>query len=134
MADVTFDFLSFTTRYPEFVGIAQDTLASLFDEASNLYLDNTDNSIVQDESRRQYLLYLLTAHLAALSGLVTKDGQPRAVGRISSATQGSVTVAMEYLPPGSQSWYVQTQYGASYWEATSALRGFEYIPASWQPY
>ena len=134
MADVTFDFISFTDRYPEFVGIAQDTLASLFDEASSLYLDNTGSSIIQDETRRLYLLYLLTAHLAALSGLVTKDGQPRAVGHIDSATEGSVTVGLSYLTPGSSSWFAQTQYGASYWQATDAIRGFEYVRPPWQPY
>ena len=127
MTAVVFDPAAFKARYPEFAAVGDPTLAACFDEAG-LYLSNSDNSPVQNLTRRATLLNMLTAHLAALGGALSSDGQPRPVGRISSATEGSVSASMEYLAPGSSAWFAQTQYGAAFWQATSSLRGFRYIP------
>ncbi|KAG1434388.1 hypothetical protein G6F55_014548 [Rhizopus delemar] len=51
------------------------------------------------------------------------------VGRVSSATEGSVSVSSDYsAPAGSAQWYLQTPYGAMYWEATAWLRVGRYVP------
>ena len=127
MPAVVFDPAAFKARYPEFAAVADPTLAACFDEAG-LYLSNSDNSPVQNVTRRAVLLNMLTAHIAAFGGALSSDGQPRPVGRVSSATEGSVSASMEYLAPGSSAWFAQTQYGAAFWQATSGLRGFRYIP------
>jgi len=76
------------------------------------------------------LLYLLTAHVAALSYGENGQGPRPLVGRISSATEGSVSVSAEYnVAPGSAQWYAQTGYGAQYWEATAKYRVGRYRPA-----
>ena len=129
MAIVTFDPAAFKARYPEFAAVADPTLAACFDEAG-FYLSNTDNSPVQNLTRRATLLNMLTAHVAYIGGLLSADGMPRPVGRVSQASEGSVSAAFEGVPPtpGSGAWFQQSQYGAAFWQATSSLRGMRYVP------
>lgn len=127
MAVVIFDPAGFKARYPEFAAVNNTVLQYAFNEAT-FYLSNQDNSIVQDVGRRTVLLNMLTAHVAALGGALSADGQAKPVGRISQGSEGSVGASLEYMTPGSHSWFTQTQYGAAFWQATSSLRGFKYIP------
>lgn len=129
MPAVIFDPAAFKARYPEFAAVADLTLGACFDEAG-LYLSNSDNSPVQNLTRRATLLNMLTAHVAYIGGLLSADGMPRPVGRVSQASEGSVSAAFEGVPPtpGSGAWFQQSQYGAAFWQATSSLRGMRYIP------
>ena len=129
MPAVVFDPAAFKARYPEFAAVANLTLAACFDEAG-LYLSNSDNSPVQNLTRRATLLNMLTAHVAYIGGLLSADGMPRPVGRVSQASEGSVSATFEGVPPtpGSGAWFQQSQYGAAFWQATSSLRGMRYIP------
>lgn len=129
MPAVVFDPAAFKVRYPEFAAVADPTLAACFDEAG-LYLSNSDNSPVQNLTRRATLLNMLTAHVAYIGGLLSADGMPRPVGRVSQASEGSVSAAFEGVPPtpGSGAWFQGSQYGAAFWQATSSLRGMRYIP------
>ena len=127
MAAVVFDPTAFKARYPEFAAVPDATLTACFMEAG-LYLSNADNSPVQNLTRRATLLNMLTAHVAYLGGLLSADGMPRPVGRVSQASEGSVSAAFEGPPPGSAQWFQQSQYGAAFWQATSGLRGMRYIP------
>lgn len=126
MAVVIFDPMAFKARYPEFAAVANATLTACFTEAG-LYLSNANNSPVQNVTRRALLLNMLTAHVAYLGGILSGDGMPRPVGRVSQASEGSVSASFEGPPPGSAQWFQQSQYGASYWAATSSLRGFRYV-------
>lgn len=126
MPAVIFDPAAFKARYPEFAAVADATLTACFNEAG-LYLSNADNSPVQNITRRATLFNMLTAHVAYLGGLLSADGMPRPVGRVSQAGEGSVSATFEYLTPGSAAWFVQSSYGASFWQATTSLRGFRYV-------
>ena len=68
---------------------------------------------------------LPTAHIAQLFAPMA-NGQPAStlVGRINSATQGSVSVQAAYSNNVTEqmAWFVQTQYGAMYWVATAPYR------------
>ncbi len=125
MTAVVFDPTVFKARYPEFSAVSDALLASYFTEAT-LYLSNSDASPVQNIPRRTLFLNMLTAHVAYLGGALN-NGSPVPVGRTSNATEGSVTVGLEYLAPGSAAWYVQSIYGANFWQATSGLRSFRYV-------
>lgn len=129
MPAVTFDPAAFKGRYPEFAPVADVQLGEFFKEAT-LYLSNSDTSPVQNVERRAVLLNMLTAHVAYLGGALSADGMPRPVGRISQASEGSVSATFEDVAPtpGSGAWFKQTQYGAAFWQATSSLRGMRYIP------
>ena len=101
---------------------------NMFAEAG-LYLNNTDCSVVQDVNLRMVLLNMVTAHIAFLAGVLSADGQPRPVGRVSSATEGAVSASFDYTPatPGSGAWFQQSAYGAAFWQATTSYRGFKYF-------
>lgn len=135
MAVAVFNLAAFLARYPEFSSVNQTLLAALFSEAGELYLNNTDCSPVQNITRRGMLLNMLTAHIAFIGGALTADGQPKPVGRVSQAAEGSVSATFEGVPPtpGTGAWFQQSQYGAAFWQATSSLRGFRYIAQPTNP-
>jgi hypothetical protein len=124
---VVFNPTAFLARYPQFSVVSTPTLTACFDDAG-LYLSNEDDSPVQNLDRREKLLWMLTAHIATLNGGLA-GGVAQPVGRTSSATEGSVSASFDYLQatPGSGAWFNQTQYGASFWAATTSLRGFRYV-------
>jgi len=125
MAVVIFDPAAFKIAYPQFAAVSDGMLTNYFNLAT-LYLSNTDCSIVQDIPKRTTLLWLLTAHIAFLSGALTPGGTPGLVGRISSATEGSVSVSTEMPTTPSSAWFMQTQWGAMFWQSTLSLRSFRY--------
>lgn len=129
MAVAVFDYAAWAARYPELAGAVSEQLAaSLFVEAG-LYLDNTDCSPVQDVSIRLVLLNMIVAHLAVLGGALDGGAPSGVVGRVSSATEGSVSVTSELnLESGTAAWFAQTQYGLSFWQAAKRYRGMHYRP------
>lgn len=133
MAVVVFNPATFRELYPEFSSASDTLLTALFNQACALYLDNTDESVVQDVNEREQLLMLLVAHLCTLRGL-GKDGQGSSsglVGRITSASEGSVSVSVDSSGSNDESWwYLQTPWGAAYWQATSPYRSMVYHPGA----
>ncbi len=132
MCVATWNSALFLARYPEFTAAynANPVLfSSLFSEAG-LYLNNTDCSVVQDCTLRTTLLNMVTAHIAFIGGVLTADGQPKPVGIVQSASQGSVSVTLmnPTATPGTGAWFQQSQYGAAFWQATTCYRGMQYFP------
>lgn len=125
MAVVIFDPAAFKVAYPQFAAVSDAVLTNYFNLAT-LYLSNNDCSIVQDIPKRTTLLWLLTAHIAYLSGALNPDGAPGLVGRISSATEGSVSVSAEMPGSPNAAWFNQTAWGAMFWQSTLSLRSFRY--------
>lgn len=132
MAQVVFDPEAFKAAYPAFANVPDAALQQYFNIAC-LYLSNSDCSIVQDLVERQTLLWMLTAHVAYLSGALNPEGGAAAgaapVGRTASATEGSVSVTftMGNQSPNAE-WYMQSQWGAMFWAATAKFRAFRYRP------
>ena len=125
---VAFDYTAWTAAFPEMANVSSPQ-ASMYFSFATLYFDNAGwpSSLPQAPT----LLNLLTAHIAFLFSPRDAQGNPSStgtvpppalVGRISSATEGSVTVQAEYESNAgspSQEWYAQTRYGAAYWAAIS---------------
>lgn len=125
MVAVVFVPADFKAAYPEFSAVPDATLNGYF-LRSQLFLANEDCP-VQDEAKRLQLYWLLVAHIARLSGALNPGGVPGPVGRTSSATEGSVSVSLEFNASMGASWFTQTGYGASFWAATAYLRSFRYV-------
>lgn len=129
MAIVVLDIPKFRAMFPEFSNVTDETLPFLFDQATD-YLNNSDFSLVDDVIKRERLLYLLMAHLAYVRyGDANGNGGTGMVGRISSASEGSVSVSSDagqvefrYM------WYTQSQYGMEFWQATKVYRMANYYP------
>lgn len=129
MAVVTFDPAAFVAEYPEFTSVSTARTTAMFTLAEQAILDNTDNSPVMDIDFRTQLFYMLVAHLLTLLGGSPTVPTNTPPGRISTATEGTVTASFEYLlPPGSAmaAWFVQTKYGAMYWTMTAPFRSMKY--------
>lgn len=126
---VVFDYAAWAVRYPVLAqAVAQDQAQACFDQAT-LYLANTPAGPVRDLARRAMLLGLLVAHIATLELPQAQGGQAGLVGRVASATQGSVTVSIAYATLAERAaWFAQTPYGAAFWAATRGLRQARYVP------
>lgn len=144
---VTFSYDDWKGAFPALSGAVTAPLAQRLFMQATILLDNTPCSIVQDVDQRSALYDLLVAHLAVLeAGAVTVD-QPRdvtgaplprtsatitpgMVGQITTAREGAVSVGVQSLSSGSsaygtEGWYNQTQYGATFWAMIQPfLRGF----------
>jgi hypothetical protein len=131
MSVVIFDPVAFATAYPEFAGVSSARSTDMFNIAQYSLLDNSNNSPVMDLNYRTQLFFMLVAHMLLIFGTQdapTLNNAPP--GRLSSATEGTVTSAFEYnLPVGSAmaAWFIQTKYGAMYWTATAMFRSARYF-------
>lgn len=127
MGVVKFDIDEFKEMYPIEISNAQLNMCFL---KAELRLNNTESSLVCDLGERKILLYLLTAHLGVIQDRINKGND--SVGRVSSASEGSVSVSLEF-PTGSSllaAWFAQTPYGAEYWMLTSKYRSMIYMPGT----
>lgn len=130
MGVVVFNPTAFKAAYPEFAAVPDSRLEYFF-EIATCYLSNEPTSLVQNLRRREVLLWLLTAHIGALAGVLTNStgaSSSQPVGRLNSARQGSVETEFDFAnAPATQQWFIQTQYGAAYWQATIYLRSARYL-------
>lgn len=124
---VVFDPTAFKTAWPEFSTIPDAVLVKNFANAT-LQLSNSCCSRVKDANVRELLLDLLTAHITFLLNGANGIPAPGIVGRIASATEGSVSVGADFSGPDEAQFYLQTKYGADYWAATARWRQMVYIP------
>jgi len=121
MPIVTFSPQLFTQRYPEFNALDPVLLGLYFNEAT-MYCRNDGGGPVHDIQTLTAFLNMLTAHIAALNGGVNGQSATALVGRVSSASEGSVHISVEMKVPDTASWLMQTKYGAAYWEASKPYR------------
>lgn len=134
-AQATFDYAAWVARYPEFASILEPTAAAYFAEAG-IYWRNDGTGPVSTTAIQSLLLNMLTAHIAWLNSPRDAQGNPAAtgepapglVGRVNSATEGSVSVQVDYGAPatGSEAWFIQSRYGVAFWQATAAYRTMRY--------
>lgn len=137
MSIVVFSYADWVATYPQFATTVNEAQGqSCFDQAT-LYCANTDCAVVPYHPTlsppitvRQSILYLLTAHIgqlqygAMIGGSLVPAGA--LVGRVSSATQGSVSVSTDMRGPEIASWFNQTQFGAMAFQAMAQFRTARY--------
>jgi hypothetical protein len=131
---VTFDYSAWVARYPEFSAVSSVSAGLYFNEAT-AYCQNAIGP-VPTVALLMTFLNMLTAHIAALNSPVTASGANPSTppGRISNASEGSVSVAFQNdYPPGSAQWYQQTKYGSAYWQASLPYRLGRYVPPCYGP-
>jgi hypothetical protein len=126
-AIVAFSYPTWIARYPEFASVPEN-LADLYFAEATLYHANDGSGPVQDAGQQLLFLNMLTAQVAQLNATVGGVASSPIVGRINSATEGTVSVGAE-MPnmPTASAWYQQTKYGLAYWAATARYRTARYI-------
>ena len=141
---VVFNYANWLAEYPEFGQVSPTQAQALFNRVTiGGPVDNTasspmpyDPTATPPEIERLILLNAAVAHMAYLFGPQADGSAPRgAVGRISSATEGSVTGQFEYkIPVGDlEAWWIQSPYGAYYYAATLKYRTATYFPPPFRP-
>jgi hypothetical protein len=128
---VVFNYQAWAARFPTLAqSISQDIAQVYFDDAGSLYFNNTGASPASDAGQRQRILFLIVAHLATLYGTINGEEPSSMVGRISSASEGSVSVSSEM--PGvddiTTAWWMQTPFGASAYQAMRKFALTWYVP------
>jgi hypothetical protein len=130
---VAFDYAAWQAMFPEFASVSEPAANSYFAMATGQH-NNTIAGPVCDPIQQALLLNFVTAFFAAQFSQPLGSPNPGGpqgsnslVGRISSATEGSISVASENMyPPGSAQFWQQNKYGAYYWNATKAYRTMRY--------
>lgn len=121
------NYAAWSTLFPEFSNVSAPQYAMYFDLATQ-YCRNDGCGPVSTVAIQTRLLNLMTAHIAFIfAGDSRSDGASGLVGRINSATEGSVSVGAEMPGANANSaWYLQTKYGAAFWQATAVYRTARY--------
>lgn len=126
---VNFVPADFKAGFPEFTSIADAVLSVNFGLAT-LQLNNSCNSRVLNALQREQLLNLLTAHVTQLRNGINGQAASGIVGRISEAAEGSVRASADMGNVTlNAAYFLQTQWGAMYWQATAQYRTAVYVPA-----
>lgn len=128
---VQFSYAQWSALFPAFSATVNQAQAESYFTIATTIHRNDGGGPVNNAAQQLNLLNLLTAHVAALFAPQAPGQTPSTlVGRINSATQGSVSVQAAYSNNVSEqmAWYIQTQYGAMYWTATAPFRTMRYIP------
>lgn len=127
-AIATFSYPTWAARFPEFASVTSTQAAAFFTEAC-CFCRNDGAGPVNDPNTQTTLLNYLTAHIAFLAVGTGATQAPQAlIGRISSASQGSVSVSTDIgALPGTEAWFAQSTYGFNYWQLSRPYRSFRYV-------
>ena len=117
-----FNPTEFKSIFTQFSARSDAQLSWFFTAVENDVLDNTETACISLSTRKK-LFFLLVAHKAELQNRID-SGNTGLVGRISSATEGSVSISTDYLssPTALAQWLNQTPYGAEYYALTARYR------------
>jgi hypothetical protein len=136
---VTFDFPTWTAMFPEFSALTAAQGAAYFMGATDICANSCSNPIFLNGNLAS-LLYLATSHVAWLRCPKDENGNPAAqgapaselVGRISSASEGSVSVQTDLDKTGNSSaldaYLQQTKYGLEDLAKIAQFRTARYMP------
>lgn len=125
---VAFDYASWAALFPQFSNLSSNQVTQVILPLAEQYCRNDGSGPVNSAAVQSQLLNLMVAHVAQiLFGSTTQPVSP-IVGRISSAAEGSVSVSAEWPTTPSNAWFLQTPYGAAYWQLALPFRLGFYAP------
>lgn len=138
MNPVTFSMQTWVAMFAEFAPLSAEQGQGYFNRAS-LICGNSAANPMNGDGILATMLYLLTAHIAWLNCPRDANGNPAQtgtpgqplVGRVANASEGSVSVQVEWNSGADASsmeaYFTQTKYGAEYWAASAPYRTARYI-------
>jgi hypothetical protein len=134
---IVFDPAAFRAAYGTFAGCSDAQLQEYFTIAGTVCWNSVRNPAYCTTGLLATLMNLATAHVAWLFAPRDAMGNPSSagaaaspiVGRINSASEGSVSVGAEWNGSGSPSeaWWLQSPWGATWWQATAQFRQAVYL-------
>lgn len=121
--------------YDVFADTVSDTAFSdVVLTTAEMFHANDGKGPVRSAKTQKVLLGLMCAHVAMLlfgTSAQKASASSGQVGRVSSASEGSVSVSMDFptASTASEAWYLQTQYGATYWALSAPYRTMRFVGA-----
>lgn len=125
---VAFDYSAFIAIYPQFATLTQPQVLQGALPVAELYCRNDGGGPVSTAATQTTLLNLMVAHICQIMYGANGQAPSPLVGRVSNATEGSVSVVADFPMTPTNAWFMQTPFGAAYWQATAAYRTMRYIP------
>lgn len=125
---VQFDYAAWALIFPQFSNVTSQQVTGLVLPLAQQYCRNDGVGPVSTAATQTNLLNLMVAHCCQLLfGSVTQPLSPL-VGRIGSASEGSVSVSTDFPTTPAKAWFDQTQWGAMFWQLTAPYRTMRYLP------
>ncbi len=126
---VTFNYENWIGLFPPFNYLSSAQVSMYYEIAIN-YIRNDGGGPVCDANQQTQLLNLTVAHIAQLMAPKSNGQSPSTiVGRINTASEGSVSVGAEFPASPAASWWLQTPFGAAVWQMMLPYRlGPRYVP------
>jgi hypothetical protein len=126
---IDYTYAQWIAAYPQFTStVTSDAFANTVYPLAQQYCRNDGGGPVSSSQIQTVLLGLMCSHIAQLLFGVNGQGPSGIVGRVTDATEGSVSVSADFPATPANAWFLQTQFGASFWQATAAYRVMRYIP------
>lgn len=130
---VNFTYTQWISIFPGFTStVTSEAFSALVYPMAQEYCVNDGSGPVSSSEIQTQLLGLMCSHIAQLlygsSAQAARD--PGLVGRITDASEGSVSAKVEMPAPTNvtQAWLQQTQYGTMFWAATAPYRTMHFMP------
>lgn len=135
MTAVAFNYALWAARFPALAASVNADLAESYFVEAGFFVDPDSDCPISNPAERLTLLNLVVAHIATLNKASQDAAAAALVGRISSVTEGSVTIATDLgsFAGDQAAYFAQTPYGAQYWAMTGGYRTMQYVPGP-QPY
>ncbi len=125
---VQFDLAAWRLLFPEFSNVTDDQLNGPIWTMAQAYCRNDGGGPVCDVLVQTELLNLMEAHIAQLLYGSTTQPASGLVGPITSATEGSVSVATGLVLNTSNQFFLQSKYGQLFWQLALPYRLARYYP------
>jgi hypothetical protein len=126
---VTFNYANWIAAFPQFSNVSESVVVNQYVPFALVYCPLDGSSPIVSCALLSAAFNLILAHVVQLLAGSTLQPLSPIVGRINSAAEGSVNVAAEM--PGvtaNSAWYMQTTYGAAYWQLLAPYRTMRYVP------
>lgn len=125
---VVFDYNAWIALFPQFGTLTQGQIVGLALPVAEQYVRNDGGGPVTSATVQTSLLNLMVAHVSQLLFGVNGQAPTPLVGRISNAAEGSVSVGVDFPVTPTNAWFMQTPFGAMFWQATAPYRTMRYLP------
>jgi hypothetical protein len=130
---VTITYASWVQIFPQFsVTVPKAIFDGFLWPTAQQFCRNDGCGQVNNTVTQTTLLQLMLAHLAQLffgsSGTAGSQPQSPLVGRITDASEGSVSVSTEMQGTVNSAWFYQTSFGAAFWQLALPFRLGRYFP------
>lgn len=125
---VEFNYATWVAIYPMFSTLTETQVVDGVLPIAEIYWRNDGTGPACTVAQQTNILGLIVAHVAQLMYGVNGQSPSGLVGRITSATEGSVSVSTDFPMTPTNAFFMQTSFGAMFWTATSVYRTMRYVP------